>query len=67
MREVLGSADSLVPVGDASLLAQAIDRLLTSNELRLEVARTGQIFVRDKHLLDSAAHRLSEHIRPLVQ
>ena len=67
VREVLGSPDSLVPVGDASLLAQAIDRLLTSNELRLEVARTGQIFVRDQHLLDSAAHRLSEHIRPLVQ
>ena len=67
VREVLGSPDSLVPVGDASLLAQAIDRLLNSNELCLEVARTGQNFVRDKHLLDSAAHSLSEHIRPLVQ
>ncbi len=66
VREVIATSRSLVPTGDAKIFAQAIDNLLASPAEYQSMAKSGQDFVRNRHLLGSAANTLSEQLSALV-
>jgi len=66
VRDVIAPANTLVPVNDHALLAQQVDTVLESAKLRQTMGDAGRAFVRDSHLLTSAAEKLSEHLRSVL-
>ena len=66
VREVIASTQSLVPEGDPSLLAQAIDKLFSNPAYYQSLSQTGVEFVRNKHLLGAAADTLSEQLSAVL-
>ncbi len=67
VREVIASSHSLVPEGDASLLAQRIDLILADSSLYKSMVSDGRHFIRQRHLLDAAANTLSAQLQLALQ
>lgn len=66
VREVIASKQSLVPVGEPQAMAQAIDSLLANPEEYYSMVKTGQDYVKERHLLGAAADTLSKHLSAVL-
>lgn len=66
VREVIASSKSLVPEGDPQAVAHAIDKLLADPAEYQSVSKASLDFVRDRHLINSAANTLSEQLSQVL-
>ena len=67
VREVIATAESLVPVDDSQGLARKIDRLLSHPAECQSMAQAGLDFISKQHLLGSASATLSTHLSRVLQ